>query len=224
MENITNMQPTIHTDIRNSKKQSRVRMMLAGSGIAGALLISGLFGGMHSTQSTAHHTLAQKAKTSVVASHKTATSHKAAASHKDAATHVQTEPVSYNMANDYVGMARQAASSAGISPDTFVRQIQQESGFNPNAGSPAGAQGIAQFMPGTAASMGVNPYDPSSALPGAARMMAGLAAQYGGDYAKALAAYNAGGGAVDSAVAAGGANWLAFMPAETQNYVAIIMG
>ena len=79
-------------------------------------------------------------------------------------------------------------------------------------------------MPGTAASMGVNPYDPTSALNGAARMMSGLSAQYGGDYAKALAAYNAGGGAVNAAVARGGGNWLAFMPAETQNYVRIIMG
>src|SRR5437899_1725606 len=131
MENITNIQPTVHTDIRNSKKQSRVRMMLAGSGIAGALLISGLFGGMHSTQATAHHTLAQKAKTGVVASHKAADSHKVAASHKAAAAQVQTAPVSYNMANDYVGMARQDALAAGISPDAFVRQIQQESGFNP---------------------------------------------------------------------------------------------
>lgn len=224
------MQPTVHTDIRNRKKQSRVRMMLAGGGLAGALLIGGLFGGTHSTQATAHHTLAQKAKTSVVASHKVATSHKAVAghkavaSHKAAATQVQTAPTSYTMANDYVGMARQDAIAAGINPDAFVRQIQQESGFNPSAGSPAGAVGIAQFMPGTAASMGVNPYDPSSALSGAAHMMAGLAAQYGGDYAKALAAYNAGGGAVDSAVVAGGGNWLAFMPAETQNYVAIIMG
>ncbi len=54
--------------------------------------------------------------------------------------------------------------------------------------------------------------------------MASLSAQFGGDYAKALAAYNAGAGAVNAAVAQGGANWLSYMPAETQNYVAIIMG
>jgi soluble lytic murein transglycosylase-like protein len=137
---------------------------------------------------------------------------------------MKTAQMSYTMANDYVGMAQQAAASAGIDSAAFVRQIQQESGFNPNAGSPAGAEGIAQFMPGTAASMGVNPYDPSSALHGAAHMMAGLAAQYGGDYSKALAAYNAGGGAVNSAVARGGGSWLSYMPAETQHYVATIMG
>jgi len=55
-------------------------------------------------------------------------------------------------------------------------------------------------------------------------MMAGLASQFGGDYAKALAAYNAGAGAVNSAVAQGGGNWLAYMPAETQNYVHVIWG
>ena len=204
------IQPAVHTDIRNSKKQSRLRMALAGSGIASALLLGGLFG------SHAGHPVAQShastAKTSTVIS--------SAAF----ATQMKTVPMSYTMANDYVGMARQAAIDAGISPDAFQRQIQQESGFNPGAGSPAGAEGIAQFMPGTAASMGVNPYDPSSALPGAARLMAGLAAQFGGDYSKALAAYNAGPGAVQSAVAQGGASWLSFMPAETQNYVAIIMG
>jgi soluble lytic murein transglycosylase-like protein len=132
--------------------------------------------------------------------------------------------MSYHVANDYVSMARQAASNVGISPDAFVRQIQQESGFNPGATSPAGAVGIAQFMPGTAASMGVNPYDPSSALNGGAKMMAGLSAQFGGDYAKALAAYNAGAGAVNSAMARGGGNWLAYMPAETQHYVHVIWG
>ena len=213
MKYIANVQPTVHTDIRNSKKQSRIRMALAGSGVAGALFISGLFGA-HAGQSTVQNQ-AHLAKTSAIVSSGTYHTHPST---------MTTAQMSYSMANDYVDMARQAAISAGISPDAFVRQIQQESGFNPNAGSPAGAEGIAQFMPGTAASMGVNPYDPSSALPGAARMMAGLAAQYGGDYSKALAAYNAGGGAVDAAVAQGGGSWLSYMPAETQNYVAIIMG
>ncbi|HEY3991782.1 MAG TPA: lytic transglycosylase domain-containing protein [Ktedonobacteraceae bacterium] len=210
MQDITDIQPAVHTDIRNSKKQSRIRMALAGSGIAGALLLSGLLGshaGHPASQSHAH-----MAKANVVVSHVASSAH------------MRTAPVSYTIANDYVGMAQQAAIAAGIDPGAFVRQIQQESGFNPNAGSPAGAEGIAQFMPGTAASMGVNPYDPSSALPGAARLMAGLAAQFGGNYSKALAAYNAGPGAVQSAVAQGGGNWLSYMPAETQNYVSIIMG
>ncbi len=136
-------------------------------------------------------------------------------------TEIKMAPVA---AMDYQSIARQAAAQAGINPDIFVRQIQQESGFNPGAVSGAGAVGIAQFMPGTAASMGVNPYDPTSALYGAARLMANLNSQFGGDYAKALAAYNAGPGAVQGAVRAGGANWLAMLPGETQHYVHTILG
>ena len=124
----------------------------------------------------------------------------------------------------YVAIAEAAATQYGISPTLFVRQINQESGFNPYAVSPSGAVGIAQFEPSTAAGEGVDPYDPQAALYGAARLMANLSAQYGGNYAKALGAYNAGPGAVDAAVATGGAAWLSYMPLETQNYVAIIMG
>jgi len=123
----------------------------------------------------------------------------------------------------YVSVAQQAALAAGISPVYFVRQINQESRFNPDAVSPAGAVGIAQFLPSTAAGLGVNPWDPTQALYGAARMMANAYHQYG-DYAKALAAYNAGSGQLQSAVYACGVNWLSCMPAETQNYVYVIMG
>ncbi len=126
--------------------------------------------------------------------------------------------------SQYVGIARQDAVDAGISPDYFVRQIYQESSFNPNAVSPAGAVGIAQFLPSTAAGLGINPWDPISALKGAARLMANSARIYGGDYAKALAAYNAGSGTVNYAVQVGGANWLNYLPAETRNYIRIIMG
>jgi len=124
----------------------------------------------------------------------------------------------------YVNIARQDAIAAGINPDFFVRQIQVESGFNPVAASGAGAVGIAQFLPSTAAGLGINPYDPISALAGAARYMASFAHQYGGDYAKALAAYNGGSGTLQYAVAAGGANWRNFLPAETKQYILRIMG
>lgn len=210
MTNNTYIQPAARTDIRTNSKWSRVRMTLAGSGIAGAMLIGGLFG--------TH--LGHPASSNQDAGHST----RPVVSSGAYVTNMTTAPMSYTLANDYISMARQAAIDAGINPDTFVRQIQQESGFNPGAVSPAGAVGIAQFMPATAASMGVNPYDPSSALNGAARMMANLASQFGGDYAKALAAYNAGPGAVQSAVAQGGGNWLSYLPSETQNYVATIMG
>ncbi len=126
--------------------------------------------------------------------------------------------------SQYVAMARQDAIAAGIPPDYFVRQIYAESGFNPGATSPAGAVGIAQFEPSTAAGLGINPYDPAQALSGAARLMASYAIQYNGDYAKALAAYNAGSGNVDSAVSNCGAGWKNCVPAETQNYIYKIMG
>lgn len=117
-----------------------------------------------------------------------------------------------------------AAHRAGIDPNIFVRQIQQESNFNPNAVSPAGAEGIAQFMPGTARGLGINPFNPVQALYAAAQYMANSLRAFGGDYAKALAAYNAGGGAVNYAIARGGHNWRNYLPAETQNYLKIILG
>ncbi len=127
--------------------------------------------------------------------------------------------------SQYVAIARQDAINAGISPDYFVRQINQESSFNPNAVSPAGAVGIAQFLPSTAAGLGINPWDPIQALNGAARLMASYANQYGGDYAKALAAYNAGGGTVQYAISTcGTANWMNCLPTETRNYISVIMG
>ena len=124
---------------------------------------------------------------------------------------------------DFQAVARQYATQANIDPNIFVAQINQESGFNPAAKSPAGALGIAQFMPATAQSMNVNPLDPVAALKAAAYLDSATLQKYAGDYRKMLAAYNCGGGCVDSAVARGGSNWLALTPAETQNYVSTIM-
>lgn len=73
----------------------------------------------------------------------------------------------------------------------------QESGMNPNAVSSAGAEGIMQLMPATATANGVaNPFDPAEAIPGAARILAGNLAHFG-SVPLALAAYNAGAGAVE---------------------------
>jgi soluble lytic murein transglycosylase-like protein len=96
---------------------------------------------------------------------------------------------------DWRAYAAQAAQRAGIDPGMFQRQIQQESGFDPNARSGAGAQGIAQIVP--SAHPGVNPLDPKASLDYAANWMRSLVDRYGGDARKALAAYNAGPGAVD---------------------------
>jgi hypothetical protein len=125
--------------------------------------------------------------------------------------------------SQYVAIAEQDATNVGINPTYFVRQIQLESGFNPNAVSLSGAVGIAQILPSTARGLGINPWDPIQALQAAAQMMANSYHQYG-DYAKALAAYNAGSASVNNAVASCGSNWLSCMPAETQHYVATIMG
>jgi hypothetical protein len=115
----------------------------------------------------------------------------------------------------YVGVAIKAAQAAGIPESGFVAQIQQESGFNPKAGSPAGAQGIAQFMPDTARSMGVDPWNPEQALYGAARLMRKEYDKYG-RWDLALAAYNGGPRRAD-ALRDGRP-----IPEETRNYVALL--
>jgi transglycosylase-like protein with SLT domain/D-alanyl-D-alanine carboxypeptidase-like protein len=85
-----------------------------------------------------------------------------------------------------------SASRWGVPPALMAGQLMAESGFDPGAGSPAGAQGIAQFMPSTAASYGLaNPYDPVAAIDAEAHLMHDLLAQLGSPEL-ALAAYNAG--------------------------------
>lgn len=95
----------------------------------------------------------------------------------------------------YVSTIEQAAAANGIPSSLLAALISQESGFDPNAVSPAGAQGIAQFMPSTAAGMGIDSADPTQAIQGAARLIASYASSFG-SYANALAAYNAGSAAV----------------------------
>jgi soluble lytic murein transglycosylase-like protein len=100
----------------------------------------------------------------------------------------------------------------------LAAQLYAESGFNPFATSSAGAQGIAQFMPGTARSYGLaNPFDPEAAIDAQAHLMRDLLERFDGKVALALAGYNAGPGAVDEY---GG------VPpyAETRAYVARILG
>ena len=91
--------------------------------------------------------------------------------------------------------------------------------FQPSAVSPAGAMGVAQFMPGTASERGLsNPFDPATAIPASAKLLGELAQRFG-NLGLAAAAYNAGPNAV--------AGWLSgagFMPIETQDYVLAITG
>lgn len=124
---------------------------------------------------------------------------------------------------DYHALARQDATDNGISADLFERQINQESGFNPNAVSPMGAIGIAQIMPSTATGWHVDPHDPVASLSAAASAMARYNNQYG-SYQKALAAYNCGTYCVNTAIAQYGVNWRTDVPAETDRYITAIMG
>jgi soluble lytic murein transglycosylase-like protein len=113
----------------------------------------------------------------------------------------------------FAGEIQAAAQKHGIDPALLTGLVRQESNFNPNARSPAGATGLTQLMPGTAASLGVtDSTDPAQALDGGAMYLKQQLEAFGGDERKALAAYNAGPGAVQKF---GG------IPpyAETQEYV-----
>jgi soluble lytic murein transglycosylase-like protein len=112
-----------------------------------------------------------------------------------------------------------SASQNNLPLDFFTRLIWQESRFNPFSVSHAGAQGIAQFMPGTARLVGLaNPFDPIQALPKSAALLRELRWQFG-NLGLAAAAYNAGPKRID--------DWLAKgkpLPQETEAYVRIITG
>jgi Transglycosylase SLT domain/D-alanyl-D-alanine carboxypeptidase len=109
-----------------------------------------------------------------------------------------------------------AAAHWNVSAALLAAQLMAESNFNPYAGSPAGAQGIAQFMPGTAAAYGLkNPFDPDEAIDAQAHLMSDLIHQFGSSQL-ALAAYNAGPGAVE------GCHCVPPYP-ETQAYVSRIL-
>ena len=98
----------------------------------------------------------------------------------------------------YASLFNAAGAEHGVSPRLLASVARAESSFNPKAVSSAGAVGLMQFMPGTAASMGVDPTDPASSVDGAARMLSGLFAKYH-TAGQALAAYNAGAGWLDRA-------------------------
>jgi soluble lytic murein transglycosylase-like protein len=128
-------------------------------------------------------------------------------------TTASTGPSALPAGTPYGAEITAAAQQNGLDPALLAGLIKQESGFKADARSGAGAQGLTQLMPGTAAGLGVtNLLDPVQSIQGGAKYLKQQLDRFGGDVARALAAYNAGPGAVERF---GG------VPpyAETQNYV-----
>src|ERR1700722_14239529 len=117
------------------------------------------------------------------------------------------------------GIVEASARAEGIPADFFTKLIWRESSFRPNAVSPAGAQGVAQFMPGTANERGpIGPFHPASANPAPGKFLNELRLRFG-NLGLAAAAYNGGPTAV--------AHWLAkkgSLPFETEDYVLAVTG
>jgi peptidoglycan DL-endopeptidase CwlO len=115
----------------------------------------------------------------------------------------------------YADLFARAATRHGVDPSLLAAVAKQESNFDTAARSPAGAQGLMQFMPATARGLGVDPMDPASAIDGAAKYLSTLTKQFGSTEL-ALAAYNSGPGTVS--------RYGGIPPyPETQNYVRAVM-
>lgn len=125
---------------------------------------------------------------------------------------------SLNPAVPFAAQIEAAAARNGIDPTLLAGLIKAESNFDPTVGSGAGAQGLTELMPGTAASVGVkDPHDPTESIEGGARVLREMLDKFGGNTELALAAYNAGPGAVEQY------NGIPPYP-ETQAYVPRVLG
>jgi len=105
-------------------------------------------------------------------------------------------PTSLGVPAGLVPLFTSAAAHTGVPASLLAAVAKQESGYDPNAVSSAGAEGLMQLMPSTASGLGVNAFDPAQAITGAAQLLGGYLQQYNGSVPLALAAYNAGPGAV----------------------------
>ena len=119
----------------------------------------------------------------------------------------------------FAALFQRAEYTHGVPQHLLARMALQESAYDPKARSSAGAEGIMQIVPRW--HPGVNPFDVSQAIDYAGSLMRKHFVRFG-TWSKALAAYNAGPGALQNRINKHGVNWLAHMPAETQNYVARI--
>lgn len=126
------------------------------------------------------------------------------------------------MSSDVQNLVAQTAASLGLDPALALAVASAESGFNQNARSGAGAIGVMQLEPGTAAQLGVNPYDVADNVRGGVLYLQQQLNRFG-DPALALAAYNWGPARVASAVVNYGDDWLSHAPAETRAYVGRIL-
>ena len=127
-------------------------------------------------------------------------------------TYAQTDA----RAGQYGNIAQTMARRYGVPPDLFLKLIKAESNWDLDAVSPKGAIGLTQLMPATARILGVNPHDPHQNLEGGARYLAEQYERFS-SWRLALAAYNAGPGAVEK--------YNGVPPyKETQNYIRRILG
>lgn len=100
--------------------------------------------------------------------------------------------VGMNIAGDTESLIKTAAQKYQVDPRLVAAVAQTESGGSQDAVSPAGAVGVMQLMPDTAAGLGVNPYDKAQNIEGGAKYLRQMMDTFGGDVQKAVAAYNAG--------------------------------
>lgn len=129
----------------------------------------------------------------------------------------QPAPEPRTAPSNYDGLINTAAKKYNLDPRLIRSQIQTESSFNPKAVSKAGARGLMQLMPATAADLGVaDSFDPAQNIEGGAKYMRQLLDRYDGNWEKALAAYNGGMGNLDKL-------GMDKMPKESRDYVRKVM-